>query len=268
MVQEGTGTIERVVQILRSFAESEGDLTVSGLARELGLPRSTVHRFLQILREQGMVEWEPGRRRYRAGLEFYRLGALIVDKVAVGDIARPVMQEVVAACDESCLLALYLPADGKMMFAEKVDPAQSLRYRLPMNRPAPLEWGASGRSILAFLPPAEIEQILANADSSPATGKPPSRETLLRELEQIRARGYDLTRGQKIPGAVGLGVPVFEPGGRVTGSLCLTIPEVRFEEDMEEELSKLLVSYARALSSALGARPEDGVLLREVGEDG
>ena len=67
-----------------------------------------------------------------------------------------------------------------------------------------------------------------------------------------RIEGYAASRGEKIPGAVGLGVPVLMTGGKVVGSLCLTIPQMRFEAAQEPALTDLLKQQAALLSRALG----------------
>ena len=91
-------------------------------------------------------------------------------------LALPVLHQVAAQCDETCFLGLYLPVSRKMIFAEKVDSSQLLRYQLPMNTPLSVLWGASGLAILAYLPKDQIDEILAEEGPAPASGEaPPSR---------------------------------------------------------------------------------------------
>ena len=90
-------------------------------------------------------------RRYRIGRDLFRVAALIQSKHDIRAIALPFLRQMVDACDETCVLSLYLPSEGKIFFAEKIDSSMMLRYQLPMNTPMSALWGASGRSILAFL---------------------------------------------------------------------------------------------------------------------
>ena len=72
-------------------------------------------------------------------------------------------------------------------------------------------------------------------------------------LAGIRERGWILTRGEKLPGAVGTSAPVFGAAG-VIGSLTVTIPEVRFQPSMEPRIQRLVVESAARISAVLGYR--------------
>jgi DNA-binding IclR family transcriptional regulator len=207
---------------------------------------------LQLLIEDGFVERAGTGHLYRAGLEFVRIGSLVAARTQIADIARPYMRAVVDACDEVCMLVLYMPAIRRVMTAASVDSSNPLRYQVELFVPHTLLWGATGRSVLAFLPPETIAAVIAEGANSPATGTALQPETLLQELAGIRAAGYALTRGQKIEGAVGLGVPLFAAGGEVLGSLCLTVPRIRFKPSAEAELAGLLMRQAQALNKTLG----------------
>ena len=253
---DSDGTVARLVDVLRHLAEAEGEVTVKGLAQAADLPPSTAHRLLGLLACEGMVEADSARHRYRPGLEYYRLAALIMGRMDVAELARPIMDRVVAECGETCVLGLYLPADRRMMFVARADSAHPLRYPLELHRPLSVAWGATGRAILAFLPEAEIEAVLAMAEPSPATGAAlPAAPAMRSQLEAIRARGVAVSQGEKIPGAVGIAAPVARAGVRVIGSLAVTVPELRFRKDAEPRLVELLRSRAAELSRALGAAP-------------
>lgn len=255
MAQDALGPVARALHLLRALAEADEPRSATELAAMVGLPTSTTHRLLQLLREHAMVELDQVGRRYRPGLEYYRLGALVVAKQPIAETARPFMQAIVEHADESCLLGLYLPQTHKMTFAEQVESSHALRFTIPMHVPIELVWGCSGRVILAHLPEDEVVAALQAAGPSPVLGTPPpKRKAFASDLAAIRERGWDFTRGEKIPESVGLAAPVFTARG-VIGSLSLTIPAARFVEDRREGLGELLAEHAGRLSTALGTSP-------------
>jgi len=131
-------------------------------------------------------------------------------------LALPVLHEVVELCDVTCFLDVYLPISRKMVFAEKVDSSQLLRYQLPMNTPMSVLCGASGLAILAYLPQDQITQILAEERPAPNSGEPvPSRATLDRRIAKIRAFGFAINHGQKPANTVGISAPIFGASGTV-----------------------------------------------------
>jgi DNA-binding IclR family transcriptional regulator len=250
------GTVARVVQLLACLAEADGPVSIKFLCQTLKLPASTVHRLLGLLADEGMVERSADRPIYAPGLELVRISSLLASKVRIVDVAKPFMRAVVRECDETCCLLQYLPERRKVMALHAEFSSHPLRYRIEFYQPHSLLWGATGRAVLAFLPPEEIDAAICDADSSPATGAPvPARKALLADLAEIRSRGYAITHGQKIEGAVGIATPVFNSERRAIGSLCITIPETRFNRKAQARLSQLLMSQAGELSRALGYEP-------------
>jgi DNA-binding IclR family transcriptional regulator len=259
IVGEALGTVQRVVEIIRFFGE-RGEATLKELSLALSLAPSTCHRLLELLGRDGFVEHDAVHRRYRIGREFFRIAALVQSKHDIRAIALPFLRKLVDACDETSVLSLYVPSEGKMFFAEKVDSSMMLRYQLPMNMPMSVLWGASGRSILAFLDEDEVDRIYVAEGRAPGSGDAlPSRRALEKELAAIRRRGYDISYGQKIAGAVGFGAPVFGIDGKVLGSINVTVPATRIAAKDRPRLSELVRVTAAELSAALGSPRYAGI---------
>jgi DNA-binding IclR family transcriptional regulator len=238
---------------MSALAEAGGDVNIKALAERVSLPASTVHRLLALLMDVGIAERGRAAHSYRVGVEFYRLSALVFSQVSARDLARPFLERVAHGCGEVALLMRYMKSARKVMLEDSVDSPHPLRYSISLYQPLSVLWGASGRSVLAFLPEDEIRAVLAEGERSPIEDLPtPTFDEISTELAAIRSRGYALTFGQKIEGAVGFGAPVFNNDGTVFGSMCVTIPRVRFAAELEAPIARLLCQEANALSAALG----------------
>ncbi|MFN7752732.1 MAG: IclR family transcriptional regulator [Pseudomonadota bacterium] len=246
-----TGTIARAVAVLAAVSESPSGVRIHQLAAALALPASTVHRLLERLIREGMVERDTEAPVYRAGREFLRIAARVVNTHPVQSIAGPFLDEAVRSANETAYLCLYLPAEHRLTFAAHRESTHPLGYRVRSNEPQSLLEGASGRSILAWLDEAARAASLAREATLRSL---PARRALLQDLAAIRERGYALSRGQRIPGAVGLFAPVFGADGQVVGSLGYTVPEQRFRGSSEPALARRVRDLAARLSTALGAR--------------
>lgn len=250
------GTVARVVQLLACLAEADGPVSIKFLCQSLKLPASTVHRLLGLLGTEGIVERNADRPSYAPGLELVRIASLLAAKVRIVDVAKPFMRAVVQDCDETCCLLQYVPAQRKVMALHAEFSSHPLRYRIDLFQPHSLLWGATGRAVLAFLEPEDIDAAIQDNDTSPGSGAGlPPRKSLLADLAEIRSRGYAITHGQKIEGAVGIGTPLFNSERRVIGSLCITIPETRFNRKAQARLSQMLMQRAGELNRALGFAP-------------
>jgi DNA-binding IclR family transcriptional regulator len=250
---EALGTVQRVVEVLRFFAERR-EATLKELSMALSLAPSTCHRLLDLLGREGLIEQEGVHRRYHVGMEMFRISALIQSRDDIRTIARPLLRQLADSCDETCVLSLYLPTEGKIFFAERVDSSRVLRYQVAMNKPVSVLWGASGRAVLAFLDSGSVDRIYKAEGRAPGSGEAlPARRSLEKDLAMVRERGYDVTHGQKISGAVGISAPVFGISGSVIGSLCITVPESRINAKDYSRLGALVRSSAERLSQAVGS---------------
>jgi len=251
-----TGTVARAIAVLRAVAESGGGTQIKRVSAQLQLPASTIHRLLELLMREGMVERDEAVPIYRVGPEFFRLASVVSNEHPLQAIATPFLEQAVAVSNETAYLCMYLPRERRLTFATGVESPHTLGYRVRTNEPQSLLTGASGRSILAWLAADDLEAVLARegqaAGASDEAGE--SRTGLASDLASIRARGYALSFGQRIAGAVGIFAPVFNASGRVTGSLGYTIPEHRYDAAREPEFASNACRLAAALSVSLGYR--------------
>jgi DNA-binding IclR family transcriptional regulator len=254
MTKNNLGTVARTTHILRYIVEANTPVSIKSVAGKLSLAPSSVHRLLHLLIEQGFVKRSASGNNYQIGTDFYRLASITVDKEKVPKIALPHMRRIVKLVDEFCMLNIYFPSERQMMIAETVSSSHPLGYGAEKFAYQTVAWGATGRSIIAFLTEEEVRKIYDEAVLSPANGQSlPDYQIFIEDLNIIRSRGYAHTIAQKMPGAIGIGVPIFGPGG-VVGSLSLTVPETRFRSGRDGELLGALVDEARQINFSLGYR--------------
>lgn len=255
---QNPGPVQRAMGLLKLLAESDDPVAVRDVAAALSLPPSTSHRLLHQFISAGFVVADPASKRYQIGPELHRVAALIQSKSSLATIVQPFLDELTAACDEASLFAVFDRATATVAFAAKADSSQALSYRISLNTPVSAYWGSSSQAILAYLPEPDLRHVLAAAHPSPVGNRPPLAEAAFRALlGEIRERGWILTKGEKLEGAVGTSAPVFGAAG-VVGSLTVTIPEVRFQPSMESRIQRLVVDSAARISAALGHRAGGG----------
>src|SRR5690606_4334425 len=97
------------------------------------------------------------------------------------------MQAVVDACDETCMLSLYVPRTRNAMVVRAIHGSHPLRYEAALYELSALAWGATGLGILAFLPETVIEEVIAQEGPSPADPRKALKPAQLRrDLARIR----------------------------------------------------------------------------------
>ena len=257
MISAPIGYAERLILLLTAFAEGPDVMSVKELAEKLGLPQSSTHRLLESLVATGLIGRAP-HRKYRIGTELYRLAAIVEDRFELVATARPIMQQVVAASGETCLLALLTRSRSTYLLAEKCDSPSPLRFRFQLHQNLSLLWGSAGRAILGWLEMADIRRVIAEAEEAPASHeRVPAYHDLLATLAEIKQQGFALTKGQRsVPDAVGMAVPFFDVGGQVCGSLAVVAPEFRLNAEKQQLVIRHLRRSAAELSRALGYVPQ------------
>jgi DNA-binding IclR family transcriptional regulator len=249
------GHAERLILLLTAFAEGPDVMSVKELAEKLGLPQSSTHRLLESLVATGLIGRAP-HRKYRIGTELFRLAAIVEDRFELVATARPIMQQVVAASGETCLLLTR--SRSTYLLAEKCDSPSPLRFRFQLHQNLSLLWGSAGRAILAWLEMADIRRVIEEAEEAPASHeRVPAYQDLLGRLAEIKQQGFAFTKGQRsVPDAVGMGVPFFDVGGQVCGSLAVVAPEFRLNAEKQQLIVRHLRRSAAELSRALGYVPQ------------
>lgn len=254
MQQTASGTVHRAIRLMTMMAEAERALGVSEISQRLGLPISTVHRLLNLLRDEGIVEHDATEHSYHVGTEFYRISACVTASVSVAQLGQHHIAALSVELDETVVLGLYLPEQCAMAFAARADGSHALQYRIELNRPLSLIWGASGKAILAYLTEDKVAQTLQHVAPSPTTGAaPPTLAALTSDLQRIRAAGHAATFNEKILGAYGLAAPFFGPRG-VAGCICITTPSERKKKYNNQRTITSLINCAGRLSTELGAK--------------
>lgn len=147
-----SGTTARTILLLRLLAETAEPVSIKALGGQTNLPHSTLHRLLQILVDTGMAAYEAKTKRYRIGPEFLRLASIVSGRKSVVDVARPYMEAVMTACQETCALISYLRGPNQVAAVAVTASPHPLQYQTELYvARSPLR-GATGQSILAFLP--------------------------------------------------------------------------------------------------------------------
>lgn len=244
------GTVARTLAVLTVMAEAGGSVGVTDVASALGLPMSTSHRLLDLLRSAGFVERDATQRRYRLGLQFLRVANLVTQNTSFATLCQPALERLTAKTGETSMYCEYLPDRHMAAYAAKSDSPHSLRYRITLFEPAPVECGASGLAILSFLPPPLRTSLCVTPRPSPLTGKRPSSRALTDLIEATRRKGFAFSSGEKLPDSVGIAVPIRLSDERPIGSLTLTIPLTRFVRSKLKAYVALLSEEARLLSAA------------------
>lgn len=228
-------SVERAFAVLCAIAEHAEPTSLSWIARRVGLPKSTVHLALQTMRDLGFVEQDPDSDRYVLGLAASQLGAVALDQSRLVAAMAPAMDELAQRSKEA--VSLGIQTDREVMFVKRVETLHVLRTSIREGSRMPLHASASGKCLLAGMPDEQIDELYPTdplPESASRTIR--TRAELMREVEDVRTRGYATNCDEFLDGVSGAAVPV-RLGRRTVASLSLAGPTGRVTaEDWVDDL--------------------------------
>ncbi|CAL9483652.1 HTH-type transcriptional regulator XynR [Actinosynnema sp. ALI-1.44] len=233
----GRGVLEKALGVLDAFEGRRDGLRLADLARHSGLPVTTVRRLAADLVERQVLERLPDRR-YVVGRRLWRLGLLARVQGGLRDVALPFLQDLYEVTRENVHLAVRDGAHA--LYLERLYGRTSVPV---VSRPGgrlPLHATGVGKVLLAHAPEDVVAAVVAGAEKvTPYTITEPGR--LLRELAEVRRRGYARTAQEMTLGTCSVAVPVHDGTGAVVASIGLVLATRR---DPGRHLAALRVAAA------------------------
>ncbi|WP_034851424.1 IclR family transcriptional regulator [Inquilinus limosus] len=254
-------SLQRGFAVLRALAEAGGEgAKLIRVAEATGLTQATVHRLLQALQAEGMVEQDGRSRLYRLGIEFFALAARAGNPGNLRDLCRPVLQRLSAMLGDTVFLLVRSGFDALCLDrCEGPFPIRS--FTGDIGGRVPLGVGQGALVILAFLPEAEREEVIRfNVPRLIGQSFMMDEVYLRTEMAKVRDTGFAARRDFVFPGMGGVAVPILDRDGRAVAALSIGTISERLGEDRLPTVVEILKREAAAIGPRLN--PFDPALRR------
>ena len=225
------------------------ELSLSELARRVGVAKSTAHRTCAVLSDRGLLD-RTTTGGYRLGLRFVEYGHLATARSTVGERGLPLLVELRNTLGET--VQIGIPAGADVVYVERVEGARALRYSSENSRRSPLHRSSAGK-VLAAYNPSMVEARL-RAGLPPSTGYTiVVPDVFVAELARIRERGYARSVDETELGMSSVAVPVrVPPDDAVVAAISMVGPTTRVVGEHEAHNVNVLHAGARQLGEAIG----------------
>ena len=148
----------KAFQILKLISDSERGLSISDLARMLGISKGTIHGIAATLEELGTITRDPSTKRYELGLTLFELGRRAYSHIDLRRIARPAMEELMEEVQETVFLGT-LNRDH-VTILDVVEPGQDFKITAPVGTTLGFFVPATGKAFLSQLEEGEALKII------------------------------------------------------------------------------------------------------------
>lgn len=190
--------MDQATRILFFLANgAKGSATLSDICREVDISKSKGLAILSTLRQADLVAKNERLRTYELGPSLLVLSRALLTHTDLAQEAAPYLDDLVAST--GCTSFLGVVYRDRLVVWARREPTQTMGIAVGVGHRFPLIMGAHGKAILAALPPAESERMLAEGSADVSGDLDAMRE----ELDEFRRLGYayDVTTGHGI-GAV------------------------------------------------------------------
>ena len=209
--------IARGLDVIRVFKAGQPVMSLAAVATASDLPRPTARRILLTLEQLGYVR-AVAASGYELTPRVLDLGMSYVLSRGLWEIARPHMEALVARTRESTSIAQLDGSD--IVYVARVAVPKIVTLAVTIGTRFPAMQTSLGKVLLAGLPPAEAERVLAEPSRSGITPRwQPDAAERGAALREVRARGWALTDEQLAPGIRSVAVPLRDGEGTVIAAL-------------------------------------------------
>ena len=243
--QERGSALEKALAVLESVIGQAGPVGLPDLTSQLGLPRQTIHRILQQLESNGLLQRDAHRDRYLLGPRMLRLALESLQSLNQRGPIRGILQDLVEQVGESCNIGVL---DGhEVLYIERVECDLPLRVQLHAGSHVPLHCTAIGKLLLANLSSRARQRLRASLKLERyAETTITDWDRLEDALKVIRRDGYSLNNQEFAIGMVAIAVPVRDRKERIIAGLAVHAPHARMTvEDCVTQLPKVVAAAER-----------------------
>ncbi|WP_431972396.1 IclR family transcriptional regulator [Nocardia sp. bgisy134] len=242
-------SVRTTFQILDAVADKQ-PIGLSELARQLGLPKSTVQRSLATLAELGWIRSD-GREatRWVLGERVRVLSEKIDDLGRLREVAPPVLERLNSETLETIHLAV--PETDTMRLVERRESKHALRLVQPIGTRSPLHAASTGKSVLAYLTASEIDEYLDRELMSLTPHTITDPDQLRAELATIRERGYAISEQEMTDGIISVAACIRQLGGRPIAALSISGAASRMSPDVCETYGRKVAAAAAEIAASI-----------------
>ena len=244
----------RTIRVL-DLIVSDGPLRFAELEERSELPKATLHRLLNELADERLVQLDDRAMTWSAGYRILEMANRIWTRSDLRHLARDQLLALAASSGETVQIAVL--ADTHIVVIDHVESQESVRHSVAVGNRAPVYCTGIGKVLLAWCDASHRDAIISRihfARTSPNTIT--DRAALRRELSRVSERGYAIDDEEHFAGTRCIAAPVVDADGGAIAGLSITAPSFRVAarqlEDWRDQLAAAAAEISRRLAPRTG----------------
>lgn len=247
---QGTAAFTKFMTVLQAIADNPGDLDIGKLTRLVQFPRATTYRIVAGLIAEGLVTQDEESGTFSLGMRLIRLASKSWEKSDLRTIARPFIEALRNATNETVHLAV--PSGDGMAYIDKLESPNRVRMMTRIGARVEFHSTSVGKAYLAALPDEQARRIISTLEMPRFTQHTfTDREAFYQEICRTRQRGYSYDHEENEPDIRCFGSMIRDRSGQPVACVSISIPLYRYSEDRHDDFARLIRDTAASISEAL-----------------
>lgn len=249
----GIQALDRAFLILDIIADAGGEARLTEISTIAGLNVSTCHHLISTLYNWGYVARGARSKTYVLGSRILHLSAACLRQVDLPRRAQNYVDRLNDQTREAVQLAIM--QDTSLVNVLRREARHAVRVDAGLGGKSNAAHAtATGKAILAWLPPNELDRIVADKGLTAFTPNTiVSLDKLKEELRLTRRNGFAVDREEFQPGVICIGAAIRDHAGAVVGSISVSSPLFRATDEYLDQIRVHLIAATDELSMELGA---------------
>lgn len=246
-------SVDRALEVMIYLYHEGKETSITKIASDLGVYKSTVYRTLVTLENRGFVRKNPETERYWLGNRLFVLGKGVENRMGLPEIVRPYAKKLYDAyCEVVNVSILERNPDDvyrSVIILKEESDRQVLTVNPPVGSSSECYCSSVGKCLLAYSADIDLG-VYETHPMRPHTDHTITTVAALRsELAKVRDRGYAMDHEELEYGLTCIGAPILNQKGEAVAAISLSGPTSRMLSGDIEERIEAVKRIAREISS-------------------
>jgi len=243
--------IEKSIAVLDVLGDAGRPMTFTDVVKASAFNKSTVHRLLSILTNEGLAQYDEGTRTYLLGSKLLQLARKARRGFEIQSVAFDEMQRLFALVQENVTIGVL--QKHEVAYLRVIEAEYDWGLIQPPGMREPVHSTATGKALVAFLSPPLLSAWLDCHDFTRFTERTiTSRAEFEVELDTVRAKGFAASDRENVDYVNGISAPIFNYLGEPIGALNIWAPTFRHVLSDLLKWSDELMAAAQRISEQIG----------------
>jgi IclR family transcriptional regulator, pca regulon regulatory protein len=240
----------RGLSIIELLAKSSQSLTLTEIAGQGGITKTSALRFLNTLNALGYVK-RGEDKRYALSSKVLSLAYGFFNTSSLVKMAKPYLDELSTELNVTTNLAVLDDVHALFLYHNEVK--RFMKFELGPGSKVPCYAGSLGKVLLSGLNEDELTKRISRIEFAQITPKTiTSKEELRKEINKIRRKGYAISDRELSLDMYSMAVPLFDDRGEMIAAINVSMESsLKDSPDLNDKLNKL-VEHGEVICRNLG----------------